>query len=76
MRYGALNMFCRSYEPVSVAAPALGRLAQQMQDDGILYGIFYNDLARSDLLKRILDLKTKKFLDGHPDDWKAEHGYT
>ena len=62
-------MFCSDYEPLSVSAPSLGSLKQRM-DDGILYAIFYNDLFDPTKLTRVLDLTTRHFVDGHPDDWK------
>ena len=73
-RYGSLNKFCSEYEPESTTAPSLGDLARHMQA-GILYGIFYNDFGDPSKLVGILDLRSREFIDGHPDDWKAEHGY-
>jgi hypothetical protein len=68
-RYGTLNMFCTDYEPPSPSAPSFGSLSPHM-DRGILYAIFYNDLSDPTKLTRVLDLATRRFVDGHPDDWR------
>ena len=72
MRYADLNMFCKAHQSANPSSLALAgfRDFEQHMDDGFLYAIFYNDATSG--LKKVLDLRTKKFVDGHPDDWNAE----
>lgn len=71
MRYVGLNMFCKAHEAAAASAHILRGFRdfeQQMEDD-ILYAVFYNDDASR--MKKVLDLRTRKFVDGHPDSWEA-----
>ena len=69
-RYGSLNTFCSHYRAVSKEGPSLGVLAGFMRP-AVLYSIFYNDVGDPTKLRDIRDLKTRRFLDGQPANWKS-----
>lgn len=63
-------MLCSDYHAINTEGPLLGPLVNAMKP-GILYSIFYNDVGDPSKLRGIRNLKTRKFLDGHPAKWKA-----
>lgn len=62
-RYGSSNLFCNKYESRSEHGSDLGKLVAYMQT-GFLYAIPYTDLHLPWKLKRVFNLRTRRFIDG------------
>ena len=71
-RYGSLNMLCRDYRATKSDGPVLGALAPFMEP-AILYAIPYPAAGWHDhtQLRVVRNMKTRRFLDGHPRGWEA-----
>ncbi len=69
-RYGGLNMLCSNYHALSKKGPSLGVLAGFIRP-AVLYSILYNDVHDPMKLREIRNLKTRRFLHGHPAAWKS-----
>ncbi len=73
-RYGTLNLFCNKYQCEQPSGPGLKELLPHMED-GYIYGIFYNDIGRPEMLRKLYDLRLQLFTDGRAQPvGSIEHG--